>query len=237
MKLTNRYELPQAVVNAIANDPYDKQGADFSVTELIAPARARVLKMKHADELTEDVSDRLWSLYGQIAHGIMERGNAADLAEKRFFAKVGTKTLSGQIDTLSIEGEVLSDFKFTTVFGFMANKEPKEEWVQQLNMQLWLLRQNGLDAKKLQIIGLLRDWRPGEAAKNKNYPSAQMAKMEIPMWSDEATLEFITERVLVHTDALENLPLCTPSETWGGKRCSSYCSVNTWCQQYKNKGV
>ena len=37
MILTNEHGAPEAFVRAIQNDPYTKDGADFSVTELIKP--------------------------------------------------------------------------------------------------------------------------------------------------------------------------------------------------------
>src|SRR6185437_14380265 len=98
--------------------------------------------------------DGLYRLYGQVAHGILERANMADLAEKRLFITVevnGVKyKVSAQFDTLAIAGEILSDFKFTTAWGFKKDTAPKADWVAQLNIQLECLRQNGLDAKKLQ---------------------------------------------------------------------------------------
>lgn len=243
MILTNNKNLPEAIVSAIQNDPYSKQGADFSVTELIKPPRIRALELKHKSDITEDVSDRLWSLYGQIGHGILERANMADLAEKRFFANIEvshddhikTYVLSGQLDTLSLKDNTLSDYKFTTSWSFMANKEPKPEYVAQLNMQNYLLNVNGLKAEKLQIVGLLRDWQILQAKKNKDYPQVQIAIQPIPMWSFEETENYIKERVRLHLEALSVLPECDKDDHWGWKRCASYCSASAYCEQYKTK--
>lgn len=214
MKLTNKKNLPQAIVDAVSNDPYTMGKADFSVTGLLKPPRMKALERKHWNELEEDVADRLWALYGQIAHGVLERANELDLVEKRFFAEFDGKVLSGQIDTLSLNGGVLSDFKFTTAWGFKGNQEPKIEWVQQLNMQLELLRQNGKDAKKLQIIGLLRDWSPSQADKDPSYPQCQIMIHEIPMWPREKTQKFIKERIKAHQEARDSLPLCSKEDRW-----------------------
>ena len=35
MKLTNNSNLPQAIVNAVTNDPYDASGSNISTTMLI----------------------------------------------------------------------------------------------------------------------------------------------------------------------------------------------------------
>ncbi len=240
MKLTNRNNLPDALLRAVSNDPYNKGTCDFSITELLQPSRAWALTRRYKDDIEEDVEDRLWSLYGQIGHLILERANVADLAEKRFFASIGNHSISGQIDSLMIEGGVLSDFKFTTAWGFMKGRDPKPEWTAQLNMQLELLRQNGVDAKQLRIIGLLRDHSKASAKKNKKYPQGMIAIQEIEMWERAKTIDFMISRIESHAKALKELPKCSGAETWSGRRCQDYCSVSTWClqfQQSKQTGV
>lgn len=232
MKLTNKLNLPDAFYRAVKADPYSKGDANFSVTELIAPARQRALMKKHEHEIEEDVADRLWSLYGQLMHLMLERANNSALVETRFKAKFGDYTVSGQIDSLCLEQGVLVDYKFTTAWGFMANRPPKEEWIQQLNMQLEILRQNGLDAKRLEIVGALRDWQLAKSKTDKNYPNFQMAKHEIPIWPRDKTVFFINERIWAHVEARKELPECSRDETWNGRRCSDYCSVNKFCTQY-----
>lgn len=232
MKLTNKSNLPQALYDAVLNDAYSKQGADFSITELLKPPRQRALQIKHFDEIEEDVEDRLWALYGQVAHLILERANRKDLAEKRFFMSLGNMTISGQLDTLDLESGVLRDFKFTTVWGFMRGSPIKPEWIAQLNMQLELLRQNNLDAKELQIVGLLRDYQKSKA-KESRYPKNQIAILNIPLWERAQTIDFIMSRMEMHINALKELPNCDAEETWAGRRCKDYCSVSQFCSQYQ----
>jgi len=218
MKITNRSNLPDALVRAIENDPYDKGDSDFTATGLLKPARIVALEKRHAHEIEDDAEDGLYRLYGQVAHGILERANMNDLAEKRFFAPFevnGTVyKVSAQLDTLSLSDGPLSDFKFTTAWGFKSDKPPKPEYVAQLNIQLELLRVNGLDATKLQIIGLLRDWQIRDAKNDPNYPQAPVAVMSIPMWSRAQTQAFIKMRIAAHLDAARELPECSPDERW-----------------------
>lgn len=218
MALTNKTNLPEAIVRAMANDPYDAGDSDFTATGLLKPARAAALEKLHAHEIEEDVEDGLYRLYGQVAHGILERANMADMAEKRFFAgfEVDGKMykISAQMDTLSIVDGALSDFKFTTSWGFKADQPPKPEWIAQLNIQLELMRQNGLDANKLQIIGLLRDWQINEAKGNPNYPQSQIAIQPIPIWPRAQTVSFIKMRIAAHVEAQLALPTCSRDERW-----------------------
>lgn len=238
MKITNKKSFPDAILRAVVNDDYSKGESDFSVTELLQPPRVRALTKKHFDELEEDVEDRLWSLYGQLIHTLLDRANVNDISEKRFFASFGDKIVSCQVDTLSISDGILSDYKFTTSWGFMANRPAKPEWVGQLNMQLEILRRNNHDAKTIQIVGLLRDWQIRESKRSANYPRAQIAVMPIEIWPRDKTEAFILERIKMHLDAEINLPLCTADERWlkatgENTRCENYCLVSNYCQQFQ----
>lgn len=214
MKLTNKNGFPEALVRAIQNDTYSKGDADFSVTELLQPPRLRALKKLHGHEIQEDVEDRLWALYGQIVHTILERANEADLVEKRFKAKFGDFTLSGQVDSLVLKGGALTDWKFSTAWAFKANQAPKPEWEAQLNMQAELLRRNGLEVKQLQIVGLIRDWQIRDARDNPNYPQSQVVTQGIPMWSPEKVESFINMRIAMHVEAEKALPQCSIEDRW-----------------------
>lgn len=215
MKITNNSNLPESIVKAVTNDTYDRGECDYSVTELLKPPRQRALQKRHAGEIVEDAMDMIYRLYGQIAHGVLDRANEIDLSEKRFFATFSNKILSGQIDTLSLKDGILSDFKFSTVWKFKQNTPPEPDWVAQLNMQLELLRRNGLDATKLQIVGLVRDFRLSEARNNPDsYPQNPIVIVPIPIWTREQTIAFIEHRMGMHEAALLQLPDCTKDERW-----------------------
>ena len=62
--ITNLHNLPAAVVAAVQNDPY-VGGGDISTTKLIDSPRIRVLSAKHKDNISVDVSERVWALLGQ----------------------------------------------------------------------------------------------------------------------------------------------------------------------------
>lgn len=215
MNLTNRSNLPDAILKAIRNDSYSKGESDYSVTELLQPPRVSALKRKHKHEIEEDAEDLIYRLYGQIAHGILERANENDLVEKRFFGKFQGKIISAQIDTLSLKNKILTDYKFSTVWKFKLNMPPDPAWEAQLNVQLELLRQNGYDAEKLQIVGLIRDYRIREARDFvATYPKSPIVIVPIEIWPREKTVSFINMRVQAHIDAEIMLPQCTHDERW-----------------------
>lgn len=240
MKITNKFGLPEAFRRAVENDDYDKGNADFSITELIGPARQRALQRRYNDQIEEDCSSRAFSLFGQAVHVILQRAARPelDIAEKRFFAPFEVKgeiyTVGGQIDLLSnvrTPQASLSDWKTTKLYPFTkkGGGGQKPEWIAQLNMQLELLRTNDLDATSLWIVGLLRDWGP----RNASEVPREVASVSIPIWPRKKTQEYIVERIRDHLNARKVLPECSREERWQGRRCEGYCNVSSWCVQYQ----
>ena len=222
MKFTNKQKLPDAIVNAVTNDPYDASGSDISVTRLIAPPRIRVLEKANWDLLTEDVSDRIFSLLGQSVHHVIERATGKDdLAEKRLFVKNNDTqgwTLSGQFDYLSKDGNLI-DFKTTSAWSALdALEKGKSEWEQQLNCLDYLVRANPEikhEVKSLEILAILRDWSKLRVMQSDTYPRKQVVMIPIRRWSPEEQSAFVKERIAVHQDAEKNgAPVCTPKERW-----------------------
>lgn len=277
MNLTNKLNLPDGLVRAVTNDPYNKGDCDFTATGLLKPARQAALMKKHADEIEEDVSDRIWSLLGQAAHGIVERANRSEMVERRFYAMFGDYTVGAQIDSLEIEGGVLSDYKVTTMW--KAKKDEVDpDFEAQLNIQAEILRQNGYEINQMRIIAILRDWSKPKALQDPNLPQANVAVISIPMWSREKAQSFIKMKIAGFVAAEKELPECSSEERWadadvyavvkskraipGGvqysleaaekicaenpgtrvefrkgesKRCSMYCAVSKWCEQFKKE--
>lgn len=212
MKITNRTGLPEAIVNAVTNDTYSRGDADISVTALLSPPRQCALKEKHADEIEEDVSERIWSLLGQAIHTILERANENDIAERRLTIEVEGWKVSGAMDLVH-NGDTLSDYKTVTAYKFKDGKAPIE-YEQQLNCYAEMLRQHGEPVKKLQIVGILRDWSKLEAKRDESYPQTQVIVVPVPVWPSEITQKFMSARVLLHQAARKELPLCSAEDRW-----------------------
>ena len=86
-KITNMHNLPAAIVAAVANDPY-VGGGDISTTKLIDSPQIRVLGGKHKEDLSVDVSERVWALLGQAVHTILERAGLKEqgmVVEERLY--------------------------------------------------------------------------------------------------------------------------------------------------------
>jgi hypothetical protein len=180
----------------------------------LKPARQSALRKRHADEIEEDASDRIWSLIGQSAHEICNRANKTELTEKRFFAKFGDYTVSAQIDSLDLLGGVLSDYKVTTQYKAKPNETPDADYTAQLNIQAEILRMNGHTVNELRIIAILRDWSKNKARLDPSLPQANVAVLNIPLWTREQTQSFIAFRIAEHVAADSELPECSSEERW-----------------------
>jgi hypothetical protein len=212
MNLTNVYELPEALVRAIKNDPYTG-GGDISVTKLIDSPQVRVLRKQYGHAVVEDVSDRIWSLLGQAVHTILERAGDEQhvKVEERLYAEVLGWKVSGQYDRMDLHGTTLDDYKVTSTYAI----EGKIEWERQLNCLRWLAVRNGYKVERLRIVAILKDWKKAKAKIDPNYPQVPVAVINIPVWDLAEAALYVEERVAIHqaADAGE-VAECTDEERW-----------------------
>ena len=208
MKLTNEYGAPDEIVKAIQNDSYTKDGADFSVTELIKPPQIRRLWKEHDEDISVDVRDEIWKLLGKGVHAAIEQAESEGTKEQRFHAKHNDSTISGAIDLIGDDG-LITDYKVTSAYS--VQKGLKEDWERQLNLYAWLLRKNGITANKLQIVAICRDWMKSRVGKY-DYPDSMVVVLSVPMWRDGRQDDYVDQRVRIHTQ--ESTIPCTPEERW-----------------------
>lgn len=210
MNLTNLHGLPDALVHAVRNDPY-QGGGDISVTKLIDSPQKRVLAKRYRDVVVEDVSERIWSLMGQAVHTVLERANTSAVVEKRLFADVDGWTLSGQFDRVHLDEGVMQDWKVCSTYKAGGD----ESWTRQLNVLRWLAAQNGIEVHTLQVVAIFRDWKKSEALRKPDYPQRAVAVIQLPVWEINQTLAYVRERVNLHRQAeLGTPPQCTDEERW-----------------------
>ena len=173
MQYTNKHNLPKELCDALTKNRYsgnkDAELANhISVTSLIAPIQQTILKRRYPNCNTIDVIDNLWSMFGSIAHTLLEEhGSDEALVEERFYTTIDGITISGGMD--HIKNEQITDYKVTSVW--KVKKESYTEWEQQLNCYAWLLKKNGQEVKSIRIIVIMRDWTE-PAAYEKDYPEA-----------------------------------------------------------------
>lgn len=240
MKFENKWKLPQPIFEAITRDPYNSGGANITVTQLIRPPRPVQLMKRHEAKLVEDISGRLWSMYGQLMHALLERalppGQVDYILERRLFAEVNGWRVSGQFDLYERATETLFDYKFVGAYAIkLALREGRPEWEQQLNSLAFLARKNGMTVKNLKIIGCARDYSERVEAEG----LAPIETINFRRWTDEEAEKFVTDRVKLHQDAGalpdEKLPECSREERWAtnknneSKNCLRYCGARSVC--------
>lgn len=240
MKITNVRNLPEAFVRAVINDPYNNGGSDFSATSLDQPARVSALLAKYKDQLEVDASSKVAVIIGQGAHTIAERAArpGIDITEKRYFAKFTVNgvgyTVSAQIDLFETDTCGLYDWKTTKAYAFhkKAGGGQKPEWITQMNVGAEIMRRNDIIPKSLTIIAMLKDWNKREVLAS-GYPSSEVIAVSLPMWTSEKVNEYILKRIEAHIAARKELPKCSTSETWSGRRCADYCDASSVCLQWQ----
>ncbi len=219
MKITNVFGLPDVLVRAVVMDPYDPGKCDITVTKLISPPRKVTLEAQHAKDLTEDVTDRLWSLLGQGIHTVLERAESDALTEKRLAITRQGWVISGQLDRFCMAAGLLQEIKVSSVFA--VKEGGRQEWEAQLNILAHLLREHGHIVKDLQVIVILRDWKRSFADRAQDYPVSPVMTMSIPLWTEEKCEEFLDSRIRLHQAARNgNLPDCSAEERWA--------TLDTW---------
>lgn len=229
MKLTNKLGLPQPLVDAVTNDPYTKGDADYSVTGLLKPPQIAALERKHWDEIEEDASDRLWSLFGQVVHGILERAEREAWPEERLYMDFDGVRVSGQMDRYLLAQDLLQDYKFISLDKLREGLPPDFE--QQVNLYVYLIRRNGYRVRRAEIVAMLRDWKRGRSKRDPSYPQQGVVIISVPIWPIDRTVQFLHERIKAHEKAKMEIPQCSPEDRWataegwavtkhGGKRAT-----------------
>ena len=239
MKLTNKFDLPATFVNVIKRPQYTKGDAQISATEILNSPQIVQLKRKHFEELEEDASDMVWSLFGSAVHNILQHGkDDHHIVEERIFTEFEGWKISGAIDLQEVyeDGVVISDYKVT---GAWAAMNAKADWEFQLNTYAWLVeREKKQKVKAIQIVAIVRDWSRRDAQNKEGYPKSPVVIIDIPLWSFPDREQYVSRRLKLHNDAFfaihagDKMPECTAEDMWekptyyavmkeGGKRAKS----------------
>ena len=201
MHFTNKYNLPSEIVSAIFRDPHYHDGR-ISVTALINSPRIHQLQKRHTKEIVQDVSERLFSLYGQIAHGILERADDFEaFQEERLSIHINGWKVTGATDLYKHRrnGEyLLRDYKFTSVY--VSNFDLKPEWIAQVNLYSLLWRHHSFEVHRAQVVAIYRDWRRMEAERRETYPPP-VQLFTVPLCSHSEAMLYLAHRVRLHQKA------------------------------------
>jgi hypothetical protein len=237
--VTNVHNLDYQVCKAILKDRYTDENdkpSDFSATTLIAPTQQTVLRERH-ESRPMDVTDYTWSFFGSVIHQVLE--DSADeeeeiVQEERLYMDISGITLSGKLDCYFPNRKMILDYKSTKAYKIM--KGDYTDWAKQLNVYAALCRANNMPVEKIMVQVIVLDWSPVNTYKE-GYPETAWPKIEIPLWNEQITEEFIHNQVdkFILARALSDDDLaiqypCSASDRWmdvsfavmkkGGKRAT-----------------
>ena len=169
--------------------------------------------------------DRVWSLFGQAAHTVLEtHGSDDSITEERMYMTVNGKKIGGQVD--HYKDGIITDYKITTVWGIIHDTK-NEEWEKQLNIYARLFRANGHDVRGIRIVCILRDWDKNRALREPDYPKTPILVIPLNVWTVQEQDKFLYDRVadLIECESLEDddLPVCSEHDRWC--RSSTYAVV------------
>lgn len=210
MKITNRNNLPQPFVDAVT--PRAPQDGVIRVTELIGAPLIRRLMLEHWHTLTDDASERVWSVFGQSVHALLEASSDFNLhlIEKEVAMWCNEMNIRGRPDALAIFSTTLIDYKVTSVWSILLGD--KVEWERQLNVYAHMLRREGYEVTSLENVCILRDWSRHGQKTNPDYPPQPVVTLRPRVWGDAECATYIAERVAAHQSP--TVEPCTAEERW-----------------------
>jgi len=222
MEITNRYNLPSAILNNALNDEYSRGDSVMSVTQLLNSPRIVLLQRVNESKMVTDVVDRLPSILGTALHKVLEKGaNPGEIVEERFFLDILGWRISGAVDLQipKTDGSwEVNDYKLTSVYSVMSEKW---EWEAQLNMYAYLMRESvGRRVSSMKIVAILKDWSRKQGTFKPGYPEAPVVMVDVPVWDDARQKEYIEGRVALHQknaealDKGEPIDYCSDQERW-----------------------
>lgn len=220
MKLTNNMGLPQPFVSAASSD-YQYTPRRYSATAILKGVRQCILERRHDDEIEQDVSDMVWAIFGTAVHSILEGAQETDTQIKENKLAVDMPNgyqLSGIFDLYDDSTGTVTDYKTASVW--KVNFGEFDDWKRQTLIYCWMLRQIGFDARRGEIVALLKDHNKTQAKLGK-HPAHPVFRIgwDFADAEIEACGEWLRDR-FAQIEAAEQLPddqlpLCAKDERWG----------------------
>ena len=216
MKITNNLNLPDMLQRAVEKE-YVYRDKRYSITSLLEPDRALMLKRRYNDKIEQDVSECIWMLFGTVTHYALETG--IELKENEYVEEhlehtfENGYTLSGIIDHVY---DYVDDYKTTSVWTVIYGSN-NEHWKKQLQMGAYLhYKEHGNWINKGRIIAILKDWNKNDAKFKADYPNLPIEVIEFDLGTPEEIEQWIIDR-FNHIAKLEKmydeeLPLCSDEE-------------------------
>ncbi len=207
--VTNRYNLPQALVNLVKEKEYIDNR--YSITELLGPTREILLSRKHAKEIEVDVSDTIAALFGSAVHKLLEEADNKNAEIKMEYTLSNDITIVGVTDKVS--DDAIEDYKTTSVS--KVQKSDFSDWRDQGLGYAWLWwKIHGEIKRKLKFHALLKDWSKLRSVNSSNYPLTPIFTWEYNI--TDSDYDYIEEKIKNKVAEIQSGKLlkCTNEEKW-----------------------
>ena len=220
MKVTNELCLPKPFVDAATSD-YQYTPKRYSVTAVMKGVREAILQRRHDAEIEQDVSDMVWAIFGSAVHGILEHSEetASQLKENWLSVDMGDGyELSGIFDLYDDATGTVTDYKTATAWKVVFGEF--DDWKRQTLCYVWMLRQIGFDAKRGEIVAMLKDHSKTKAKADHTYPQHPVYRIgwDFSEQEIEECGEWLRGRFeeIKRAEVLpdDELPMCTEEERW-----------------------
>lgn len=253
MNLTNQLNLPQPFVDALTRD-YEYKDKRYSVTSLLKGNKEIVLTRRHFNEMTEDVSDSIWLLFGTAVHKVLEDAKEAkdELKETKIaYEFPNGYTLSGQQDLYSESLKRITDYKTGSVWKVIYG-----DWSDYRKQCLYyalLFRKIGFECDNAEIVMILKDHSKKDAKLKPDYPQHPVYIQHFDFTEEdfiEAEKEILDK--FEQLDKLQNvsdddIPECSKEERWatddkyavmkkGAKKAVKLCNSEDEANEYISQG-
>jgi hypothetical protein len=217
MTITNKLNLPLGLVKAVSTDRHNADRC-ISATTLIQGIKHIILTERHWEELEDDVSDRIWAIWGTAVHSLLEMEGENEFTELEMTHAIADITVTGRIDNYDMKRGVICDYKTASVWKVKFNDF--DDWYTQGMIYAWLLRKNGFAVEKCRFIALLKDHSRSEAARDRQYPVNPVYVYEFDVtFTNLLKIDaFIRNKVKEYIRCRElsddAIPPCAPEERW-----------------------
>ena len=219
MKITNEMGLPQPFVSAAESD-YEYKPKRYSATAVMKGPREAILQRRHDSEITADASEMVWAIFGTAVHSVLEQaeGTESQRKEQKLVVPMGNGyELSGIFDLYDEATGTVTDYKTASCWKVRFGEF--DDWREQLLIYCWMLRWHGFDARRGEIVALLKDHSKTKAKAGEHPPVPVFKKAwdfseadldDIGAWLEARFAEIGRCEQLPD----DELPVCTPEERW-----------------------
>lgn len=223
MKITNKYNLPQALVDLIKNSQFGHTEKCYSATTILNPTRFIILNRRHNDEIEIDASQCINQVLGTATHSLIEKFDKTGFAEIYLKEEIRDGYfLTGKCDLYDEVNFALVDYKTANVWKIKFSDF--DDWRRQGLIYAWLLIKKGHYVERIRFHALLKDWTAREKRladmKGEFYPESQVYTYELKITSaDLIEIEkFIRDKFdeLIEAESLSDDDLldCGKKDTW-----------------------